>query len=167
MLATEFTRLLQEHGWYAVHVRQNLQQPCTRCTGRETDRFCPRCLGTGHAVTLAPALVRSSGQFRPEFAGASQSPVGRVEVDRVSWYCLPSVRPQTGDLMLDVTWSVPTARVTREGQVLAVHRYFTLGRIEPYRGEGGQLFGYRLPAHDLDTDTQWLLPHVTHRPLGA
>lgn len=157
-----FEKTITTDGWYVVHVRQR-PEPCTYCHGHEPDTRCRYCLGTGHRINALPLLVRcrTPGASINEESG---TPLGPLEQEERVYYCRASELPRRNDLLLEVTWSVPTARVSAEGQIVMVHDIYRVADPDLARGEGGVPAYGRVATSRLAVDTAWVIAQLAPRP---
>jgi len=155
-LAQAFRSLLLNDGWYVLHIQKQLNQPCTVCSTLEPNSHCKTCLGSGFRVQLSPILTRSSSATRPDYTEQDETPVGIIGSQSMLYYTLPENSVNEGDMILSVSWSVPTDQVPRQGQVVAVHKVFEANRVDAKLGERGELAYYRVSTHDMDVDLKWM-----------
>ena len=168
---TEFQEIVQRMGHYLVHIHRQPGLPCPRCLGeggtgegREPNPRCPQCLGLGEIVTIAPQPVMTSPPPRLDYAEEQETEVGILGSARINYYMQPGAAPNLRDLLVEVTWSVPPAQVLRYGQVVTAQKVYEANSIFPYQGVGGELLFYKLGAHDLHVDLDWLCAQLQRRP---
>ena len=169
-IAQHIRQMIERDGWYVVHIRRDPAHPCSNCTGlhggegREPNPRCPVCLGLGNRVLLRPIKVRSSSPARPDYNDLEETEVGIIGALYTLYYVLPETAPDAGDLLVEVTWDVPTTQVPARGQVLVVQKVFQANYVEPKRGEAGELAYYRVASQAIDLDKVWLGQQLLQRP---
>lgn len=169
-LRDEFAAILTQYGHYVVHVHKT-PLVCPSCStrfggdGLEQSPRCPRCLGRGRLVQVHPCRVRGSSPWRPNPDALEDTPMGVTQSGTRIYYFHWDDTPDEGDLILEVTWSVPAERVPTHGQVLAVHRVYEVNSVQPARGVGGEVVYHRTAAQSLDIDVAWITDRLKHRPV--
>ena len=130
----------------------------------EPDPHCPVCLGTAFVIKAKPILVHTSAPERPDFDEQNVTPITIMGSARRIFFILPDTHPTEMDRLVEVTWTVPTEKVMKYGQVLYIHKVYEISHIDPCHGEKGQLCFYKIAVHDLDIDQQWLMLQLNSRP---
>jgi hypothetical protein len=155
-LLREYTKLIEEDGWYVVHLHKFDGIPCSRCLGGEPNPRCTKCLGFGVKVSLNVIKVRDSFSRYPDSLQIKDTPVGEIGEDIKRYFCLPSARPiGEGDLILEVIWSEVGTRAPTHGNILSVMSIYEINHVDYQRGEGGELAQYRLGVHGIKSK-EWL-----------
>ncbi|MBR2246176.1 MAG: hypothetical protein IJ880_03990 [Bacilli bacterium] len=137
----DISEILKKYGHEAIYIRRNKKFRCDcyseRSGGQSYDN-CPKCFGTGYAVTIEKIRTRRQISSVPEslVRARKQYEHGYVAANAYVYYLEQQANPKDGDLILEVDW--------RNGVPVSVNEKNIISVGDPLRGSGGRIEFYKV-----------------------
>lgn len=125
-LAKEFENILKRFGRDVLVIRQDRKLRCETCFNevtQEASRECATCFGLGWSYVAERHTIRSEDVSVPEtlarlLGGKS---IGQVSASSRRYFCLPNMRAQQDDLIIDVEWDEFGRPLYKNGGIWAIN----------------------------------------------